>query len=32
MSPQEVKEEFRQAEGDPAVKGKLRQLRTARMR
>jgi flagellar biosynthesis protein FlhB len=32
MSPQEVKEEFRQAEGDPVVKGKLRQLRTARMR
>jgi FlhB HrpN YscU SpaS Family len=32
MSPQEVKEEFRQAEGDPAVKCKLRQLRTARMR
>jgi flagellar biosynthetic protein FlhB len=32
MSPQEVKEEFRQSEGDPVVKGKLRQLRTARMR
>jgi flagellar biosynthesis protein FlhB len=32
MSPQEVKEEFRQAEGDPIIKGKLRQLRTARMR
>ena len=32
MSPQEVKEEFRQAEGDPTIKGKLRQLRTARMR
>jgi flagellar biosynthesis protein FlhB len=32
MSPQEVKEEFRQSEGDPIIKGKLRQLRTARMR
>jgi flagellar biosynthesis protein FlhB len=32
MSLQEIKEEFRQAEGDPAVKGKLRQLRNTRMR
>jgi flagellar biosynthetic protein FlhB len=32
MSLREVKEEFRQTEGDPAVKGKLRQLRNARMR
>jgi flagellar biosynthesis protein FlhB len=32
MSLQEVKEEFRQAEGDPTVKGKLRQLRATRMR
>ena len=32
MSLQEIKEEFRQTEGDPAVKGKLRQLRNARMR
>jgi flagellar biosynthesis protein FlhB len=32
MSPQEVKEEFRQAEGDPTIKGKLRQLRATRMR
>jgi flagellar biosynthesis protein FlhB len=32
MSPQEVKEEFRQSEGDPTIKGKLRQLRATRMR
>jgi flagellar biosynthesis protein FlhB len=32
MSMREMKEEFRQAEGDPAVKGKLRQLRQSRMR
>lgn len=32
MSLREMKEEFRQTEGDPAVKGKLRQLRNARMR
>jgi flagellar biosynthetic protein FlhB len=32
MSLREIKEEFRQTDGDPAVKGKLRQLRNARMR
>jgi flagellar biosynthesis protein FlhB len=32
MSPREMKEEFRQTEGDPQVKGKLRQLRHTRMR
>ena len=32
MSLREMKEEFRQTEGDPAVKGKLKQLRTARAR
>jgi len=32
MSLREMKEEFRQTEGDPAVKGKLRQLRNTRMR
>jgi flagellar biosynthesis protein FlhB len=32
MSLQEIKEEFRQTEGDPVVKGKLRQLRQSRMR
>ncbi len=32
MSLREIREEFRQAEGDPAVKGKLRQLRQSRMR
>jgi flagellar biosynthesis protein FlhB len=32
MSLQEIKEEYRQTEGDPAVKGKLRQLRNTRMR
>ena len=30
MTRQEVKEEFRQTEGDPTVKAKLRQLRTER--
>ncbi len=32
MSVQEMKEEFKQTEGDPIVKGKIRQLRQARMR
>jgi flagellar biosynthesis protein FlhB len=32
MSLQEIKQEFRQSEGDPIVKGKLRQLRQTRMR
>ncbi len=32
MSVREMKEEFRQTEGDPAVKGKIRQLRQSRMR
>ncbi len=32
MSLREMKEEFRQTEGDPQVKGKLRQLRQQRMR
>ena len=32
MSVREMKEEFRQTEGDPAVKGKIRQLRMARAR
>jgi flagellar biosynthetic protein FlhB len=32
MSVREMKEEFRQSEGDPMVKGKIRQLRQARMR
>jgi flagellar biosynthetic protein FlhB len=32
MSLRELKEEFRQTEGDPTVKGKLRQLRQTRMR
>jgi flagellar biosynthesis protein FlhB len=32
MSVREMKEEFRQTEGDPTVKGKLRQLRQSRMR
>jgi flagellar biosynthetic protein FlhB len=32
MSLRELKEEFRQSEGDPAVKGKLKQMRQARMR
>jgi flagellar biosynthesis protein FlhB len=32
MSLHEIKEEFRQTEGDPTIKGKLRQLRATRMR
>jgi flagellar biosynthetic protein FlhB len=32
MSFREMKEEFRQTEGDPMVKGKIRQLRQARQR
>jgi flagellar biosynthetic protein FlhB len=32
MSVREMKEEFKQSEGDPMVKGKIRQLRQARMR
>ncbi len=32
MSKQEVKEEFRQTEGDPMVKGRIRQIRTERAR
>jgi flagellar biosynthetic protein FlhB len=32
MSLREMKEEFRQTDGDPMVKGKLKQLRNARMR
>jgi len=32
MSIREMKEEFKQTEGDPMVKGKIRQLRQARMR
>jgi flagellar biosynthetic protein FlhB len=32
MSMQEMKEEFKQSEGDPHVKGKIKQLRQARMR
>jgi flagellar biosynthesis protein FlhB len=32
MSLREIKEEFRQTEGDPAVKGKIRQLRNTRSR
>ena len=32
MSLQEIKEEFRQTEGDPTIKGKLRQLRATRTR
>lgn len=32
MSPQEMKEEFKQSEGDPHVKGRLRQIRMARMK
>jgi flagellar biosynthesis protein FlhB len=32
MSVAELKEEFRQTDGDPAVKGKIRQIRQARMR
>ena len=32
MSLREIKEEFKQTEGDPAIKAKIRQLRQARMR
>src|SRR5262249_28936941 len=32
MSLQEIKEEFKQSEGDPKVKGRIRQLRQARAR
>jgi len=32
MSLQEMKEEFKQSEGDPHIKGKIKQLRQARMR
>jgi flagellar biosynthetic protein FlhB len=32
MSQQEVKEEFKQSEGDPHIKGRLRQIRMARMK
>ncbi|WP_213770225.1 flagellar biosynthesis protein FlhB [Bradyrhizobium sp. dw_78] len=32
MSLQEMKEEFKQAEGDPHVKGRIRQLRNAKMK
>jgi flagellar biosynthesis protein FlhB len=32
MSLQEMKEEFKQSEGDPHVKGRIRQLRNARMK
>jgi len=32
MSLREMKEEFKQTEGDPAIKAKIRQLRQARMR
>jgi flagellar biosynthetic protein FlhB len=32
MSQRELKEEFRQTEGDPAVRGKIRQIRMTRMR
>lgn len=32
MSLQEVKEEYKQMEGDPHIKGRIRQLRQARMR
>jgi flagellar biosynthetic protein FlhB len=32
MSVQELKEEYKQTEGDPAIKGKIRQLRQARQR
>src|ERR1700687_3423287 len=32
MSLQEMKEEFKQSEGDPHVKGRIRQLRQARMK
>lgn len=32
MSVQEMKEEFKQSEGDPHIKGRIRQLRNARMK
>jgi flagellar biosynthetic protein FlhB len=32
MSLQEIKEEFKQSEGDPHVKGRMRQIRAARMK
>jgi flagellar biosynthetic protein FlhB len=32
MSLQEVKEEYKQSEGDPHIKGRIRQLRQAKMR
>jgi flagellar biosynthetic protein FlhB len=32
MSLQEMKEEFKQSEGDPQIKGRIRQLRYARMK
>ncbi|HVX75424.1 MAG TPA: flagellar biosynthesis protein FlhB [Bradyrhizobium sp.] len=32
MSLQEIKEEFKQSEGDPHVKGRIRQLRNAKMK
>jgi flagellar biosynthesis protein FlhB len=32
MSLRELKEEFKQSEGDPLIKGRIRQLRQARMR
>jgi flagellar biosynthetic protein FlhB len=32
MSRQDIKDEFRQSEGDPAVKAKIRQIRTERAR
>jgi flagellar biosynthetic protein FlhB len=32
MSLREMKEEFKQSEGDPTIKGKLKQMRHARMR
>jgi flagellar biosynthetic protein FlhB len=32
MSLRELKEEFKQTEGDPAIKGKMRQMRQARQR
>jgi flagellar biosynthesis protein FlhB len=32
MSLQELKEEFKQTEGDPAIKGRMRQVRQIRMR
>ncbi len=32
MSVCELKEEFKQTEGDPAIKGKMKQVRQLRMR